>query len=418
MKSRFICRFILTLALLYPLMGNSASKKRPNILIVSGWQNQNVGDIAHTPGILSALHKNIPNADMTVWIWKNDSTTASVGRFIKKYFPKVKVVSGDVSDNLTVKSDEVIKSMLSADLMIHGSGPMILGDKHLAAFKKLTGKPYGVFGATIQWTTPQLTKLLNGAKFIYTRETASCDSLKRFGINKPDIVRFVPDAVFALRMRNEKLVKKWLKAHNIEDKGYICVIPRLRRTPYPQFSSEELARINHLNDSCKEKDHAKLREMITQWVRKTHKKVVVCAEMTYQVHLFNELLIDKLPADVKPYVYKHDYWWPDEATSFLTHAFALVSLECHSVIMALAKGTPAFYVRQPEDTVKGQMYYDLGFGNWVFDVDKTNGQQLSDCLLDIYNNPEPAYKLIKNNIKTASKLIDVGSNDIKELMHW
>lgn len=413
---RKIC--MLMIAVLTLALTGCKEEKRPSILIVSGWQNLNVGDIAHTPGLLSTLQKNIPNADLTVWIWKNDSTAPSVGAFIQKHYPDVRIVLGDVNDDLTVTTKEVEDAMDAADLMIHGSGPMILGDKHLEAFKKRTGKPYGIFGTTIQWTTPKLTELLNGAKFIYTRETASLDSLKSFGISGPKIIRSVPDAVFTLEMNNDKAAEDWLAANNLKEKEYLCVIPRLRRTPYAHFSVKELAKINHLNDSCKELDHAKIRDVMTQWVRQTKKKVVVCAEMTYQIPLMDELLIDKLPEDVKPYVTKHGYWWPDEAISFLRRAFALVSIECHSVIMSLANGTPAFYVRQPEDTVKGQMYYDLGFADWVFEIDNTSGQQIADRLLEIYNNPLPAYELIRKNIVHAAELDDAGAQDIKKLMVW
>lgn len=413
---RKIC--LLLLAVLSLALTGCKEEKRPNILIVSGWQNENVGDVAHTPGLLSVLKKNIPNANLTVWIWKNDSTAPVVGAFVQKYYPDVKIVLGDVNDDLTVTTSEVEDAMDAADLMIHGSGPMILGDKHLAAFHKRTGKPYGIFGATIQWTTPELTELLNGAKFIYTRETASLDSLKSFGITGPEIIRSVPDAVFSIEMRNDSAAEAWMKANSLKEKDYLCVIPRLRRTPYPHFPAEELAKINHLNDSCKEMDHAKLREVMTEWVRQTKKKVVVCAEMTYQVPLMDELLIDPLPADVKPYVTKHDYWWPDEAISFLSRAFALVSIECHSVIMSLASGTPAFYVRQPEDTVKGQMYYDLGFADYVFEIDKASGREIADTLLEIFNNPLPAYERIEKNVAHAEQLDDIGVQDIKKLMNW
>jgi len=37
-----------------------------------------------------------------------------------------------------------------------------------------------------------------------------------------------------------------------------------------------------------------------------------------------------------------------------------VSMECHSPLIALAEGVPSVYLRQPTDTIKGQMYNDLG----------------------------------------------------------
>lgn len=393
------------------------TKDVPNILIVSGWQNLNVGDIAHTPGLLSALKKELPDAKYTVWIWQNDSTRQSVADFIHKYYPDVNTVWGDVNSDFTVDSPEVNKAMDDADLMIHGSGPMILGEPHLRAFRQRTGKPYGIFGTTIQWTNPGLTELLQGASFIFTRETASLDSLATFGINKP-VIKAIPDAVFDLKMNDDAKVEKWLNEHNVKEKEYICVIPRLRKTPYAHFSPETLAEIKQLNDSCKELDHSKLRETMTQWVRNTGKKVVVCAEMTYQIPLFDELLIDKLPEDVKPNVLKHEYWWPDECISFMSRSFALISLECHSVIMSLANGTPAFYVRQTEDTVKGQMYYDLGFNDWVFEVDQVSGQQIADQLMEVYHHPEVAREMMNKNLNHASELIKEGTLTVKEIMNW
>lgn len=393
------------------------TEQQPNILIVSGWQNLNVGDIAHTPGLLSALKNEMPDAKFTVWIWQNDSTRESVANFIQGYYPDVDCVWGDVNEDFTVDDPRVNKAMDDADLMIHGSGPMILGEPHLNAFKKRTGKPYGIFGTTIQWTTPALTELLQGASFIFTRETASLDSLNSFGIDKP-LVKAIPDAVFSLKMNADEKAEAWLKSHDLKEKDYICVIPRLRRTPYAHFAPEVLAEINHLNDSCKEMDHAKLREAMIQWVRTTGKKVVVCAEMTYQIPLLDELLIDKLPDDVKPYVLKHEYWWPDEGISFMRRSQALISMECHSVIMTLANGTPAFYVRQKEDTIKGQMYYDLGFSDWVFEIDNTNGQQIFDRLMEVYNNPQVATDLINKNISHASELIKEGTRNVRELMNW
>lgn len=409
---------IIFVQLLFAMLLLTACKpEQPNILLVSGWQSLNVGDIAHTPGLLSALKAEMPDAKYTVWIWQNDSTRESVAEFIKAHYPDVDCVWGDVNDDFTVDAPEVNKAMDDADLMIHGSGPMILGEPHLNAFKKRTGKPYGIFGTTIQWTKPDLTELLQGASFIFTRETASLDSLASFGINKP-LVKAIPDAVFALKMKADDKVDAWLKEHDLKEKDYICVIPRLRRTPYAHFAPEVLAEINHLNDSCKELDHAKIREAMTQWVRTTKKKVVVCAEMTYQIPLLDELLIDKLPEDVKPYVLKHEYWWPDEGTSFMRKSQALISMECHSVIMTLANGTPAFYVRQKEDTVKGQMYYDLGFSDWVFEIDQTNGEQIFECLMEVYNNRQMASDLINKNINHAKELITEGTLDVKNLMGW
>ena len=53
-------------------------------------------------------------------------------------------------------------------------------------------------------------------------------------------------------------------------------------------------------------------------------------------------------------------------------------------------GTPAFYVRQPTDTCKGQMYRDFGAGDWFFEVDETSGAQLWSRLGAIHGDPAVA----------------------------
>ena len=140
-----------------------------------------------------------------------------------------------------------------------------------------------------------------------------------------------------------------------------------------------------------EKDHAKLREMIVAYVKKTGNKVLACPEMTYQVALAKERLVDPLPAEVKKNVVWLDrFWLPDEAASVYSKARAVVSIECHSPLIALRNGTPTFYVRQPTDTSKGQMYRDIGANDWFFEIDETNGEQLWSHLAEIERDPPKA----------------------------
>ena len=140
-----------------------------------------------------------------------------------------------------------------------------------------------------------------------------------------------------------------------------------------------------------EKDHAKLRDMIIAYVERHGNKVMACAEMTYQVELAKEVLVDPLPDDMKKnVVWRDTFWLPDEAASIYSKAQAVVSVECHSPLIALHNGTPAFYVRQPTDTCKGQMYRDFGSGDWFFEIDETSGEQLWSRLTAIHRDPAKA----------------------------
>jgi hypothetical protein len=212
-----------------------------------------------------------------------------------------------------------------------------------------------------------------------------------------------------MNIHDKTKAAKFLEENNLEERKFICAVPRLRITPYYKFnpnnagwSDEKIKQVNELNEKKKEPDHAKLREAMITWVRETGNKVLVCPEMTYQLDIMDELLIDPLPEDVKPYVIKRGYWLPDEAASVYAVAHTVLSFECHSPIIAAVNNTPFFYLRQPEDTIKGQMYYDLGFSDWVFEIEQTEGKQIADRLREVRQN----YRQAKNKITTSMKKID------------
>jgi polysaccharide pyruvyl transferase WcaK-like protein len=397
-------------AMLLPewLTAGAKRKKNPTLLVVSGWQDINIGDIAHTPGLLHILETYLPDAKII--LWKKSSLNEEVNRMLHQNFPRVKIIYGSVGPDKTVTDPEILKAFEEADMMVHGSGPSVVGMDHLSAWHSQTGKPFGIFGTTIQTISEQLLLLLQKASFIFTRETASISVLKNAGISGLPIL-FAPDATFLLNVRNDQKALPFLAEKGLEPGKYICAVPRLRYTPYHKirqtdWSEEKIRQVEETNEKYKEADHAKLREAIITYVRSTKNKVLVCPEMTYQVDIMDELLIDPLPGDVKPFVLKRGYWLPDEAASVYARARAVLSFECHSPIIALANNVPAFYLRQPEDTIKGQMYYDLGADDWIFEIDQTSGKQIADRLMGIVSDPEQTaakVKSIQKNVKICYK---------------
>ena len=384
--------------------GSGASK---TIMVVSGWQDVNIGDIAHTPGLLNVLQTFLPDVHIILW---EKSASAKVEALLRKNFPAVRIVRGKVDAKKNVNDPDVVKALEESDLLIHGSGPFIVGKDNIEAWLKHTNKPFGIFGVTIQQMDKDLRSLLEKAAFIFTRETKSLEVLKREGLSGSHI-SFAPDATFYFNLRNEALAGRFLKENDLEEKKFICVIPRLRYTPYYKFrpdnagwSEEKISHVEKVNELWKERDHSKLRTAMIAWVRETGNKVLVCPEMSYEVNIMDELLIDPLPGDVRPFVVKHGYWLPDEAASVYARAHSLLSFECHSPIIALATGTPSFYLRQPEDTIKGQMCYDLGLQDFVFGIDQTEGRQIADALRNVWSNYGEAKMMVKKTMTRVNQI--------------
>lgn len=408
----------LSLGMLLKQACAKSPSKTPTILLVSGWQDVNIGDIAHTPGLLEILKTFVPEAELILWKKKVEHT--GVEPLILKNYPDVRIIHGQVDDRYRVKEAEILEAFNTADLMIHGSGPGIIGRNNLWAWVKHSNKPFGIFGTTISNVDQDLANLLRKSSFIYTRETKSLTVLEGQGIAVAS-QEFAPDATFYLNIGDDQLADRFLKANRLVAGQYICVIPRLRYTPYHRikkdnnWTADKIAEVETINQKYREVDHAKLREAIIQWVRSTGHKVLVCPEMTYQVNIMHELLINPLPDDVKASVVSRGYWLPDEAASVYRQAFAVLSFECHSPIIALANGTPAFYLRQPEDTIKGQMYYDLELSDWVFEIEQTKGAEIAQELLSLWGNPQKAKQQVerlKNRVgqiyqRSCEPLIDL-----------
>jgi polysaccharide pyruvyl transferase WcaK-like protein len=105
-----------------------------------------------------------------------------------------------------------------------------------------------------------------------------------------------------------------------------------------------------------------------------------------------EMLINPLPDAVKKNVVWHEkYWLTDEAVSTYVRALALLSMDMHSPIMAVGNGTPSIHCRFAQQTTKGQMWRDIGLGEWLFDMDEEkDGTRITAALLAIAKDPPAA----------------------------
>jgi hypothetical protein len=381
--------------------------EKPTIVLRSGWQTVNIGDITHSPGVLAVFEKHIPEADLVWWPVASDR---GVEPMMQKRFPKLRIVKGNNA------SPEVKAALASASLLVHGSAAGMAALQDFQAWRKLSKKPYGYFGvgftiageAASAAASQPVTELASHAAFFFTRETASLANLKAT-VKGPE-VGFAPDGTFSVDLLDEERALAFLRANGLEPGKFICAIPRLRYTPYHRiravnWTPEEIKRRDSVNERFAEEDHAKLREAIVSWVRKTGGKALLCPEMTYQLDEIGRLLYEPLPEDVKRNaVRRTTFWLPDEASSVYKRAALVLSAECHSPIMAVAHGTPCIYVHQPEDGIKGHMWADVGLGDWCFEVEKTTGAAIAERVLAIQAGGENSRRKAREAAAYARKI--------------
>ena len=411
------------------------SGRPPRILLRSSWQSVNIGDIGHTPGALSLLWKHFPEVEITLWPGELGHGSRDL---LTKGYPRLKIAEGSVGADGKPTKPDLVKAWDEADLYLSGSGSGFPAANHAVAFQKATGKPGGVFGVSNDpisgiskgrdpeggtlvslreralklpptHLSTDLRYIMDRAAFFFCRDTITRDYLKAQGVKSP-IVEFGPDAQLGMHLRDDAKGFAYLQANGLVEGKFICVIPRLRYTPYYRIKSGVKRTPDDdvkdaINNRTTKQDHDKLREMIVSYVRATGNKVMACAEMTYQVQMAKEELVDPLPADVKKnVVWRDTYWLPDEAASIYAKAQCVVSVECHSPLIALHSGTPTFYVRQPTDTCKGQMYRDIGADDWFFEVDETSGAQLWSRLEATHKKPAAARAKVQTIMAGVERL--------------
>jgi polysaccharide pyruvyl transferase WcaK-like protein len=354
------------------------------ILLRSSWQTANIGDIAHTPGMLTLLERHRPHDTVTLW---PKGLNAEVERMLTGRFPKLAIAR---------TTQEQDTALATCDFFLHGSGPGLVGAAQAERARRAK-KPYGFAGITLSDDELKMHReLLAGAKFVFTRDTDSLVAFQKAGIAGPKAA-FGPDATFAFDLRAEAATDELLEQHKLKAGEFLCAVPRLRWTPYWEIYPERTRpnpQHSAVNEAFAERDHAKMREAITAWVREFRRNVFLVPEMTYAVHRLRPLLFDPLPDDVKLRVAVLDrYWLTAEAASVYARAAAVISFEMHSPILAVAAGTPAVVLRQPTDTRKGQMWRDVGLAEWIVEIDYTTGKQVAERLVAIGRDLPAARKI-------------------------
>lgn len=368
-------------------------KRAPRIVIRSSWQTVNIGDIAHTPGLLRLLEEYIPEAEVRLW---PNALGPEVKAIIEARFPNVRILHGEA---------DIKAAMKESDFLLHGSGPFLVGEREVARWGRETKKPYGVYGITFSErnysrnviapaSLNATIEALSNARFVYFRDSISLKLAKEKGCHAP-IMEFGPDAAFATDLKDDDRANAFLKANGLSPGKFLCCIPRYRYTPYWTIPSKKApfdAWKHEQNEQHKEADHAPLRDAIVEVIHQSDMKVLLCPEDQTQMAIAKEMILDKLPENTRSrVVWRPDYWLTGEARSTYLLSAGLFGHEMHSPIMCIGAGIPAIVCRWKEQTSKGYMWNDIGLNDWLFDMDKPEDvSRIVPTVLSLAKDPEAA----------------------------
>lgn len=379
---------------LLPFAALAAAQPR-HIILRSGWQIENIGDVAHTPAALTLLARHLPDVEVTFWPFYADLPAYEV-QMLKKHFPKVKIVEGVLDANGAGSTPELDAAIASADFMLHNSGPYALSWADLEAFQKRTGRPFGVYGVTYgHWIFGNGERhTLSKAAFAYFRDSVSLKKARLDGVNAP-IMGWSPDVVFALDVADDAAAVRLMEKHGLREGKFLCCIPKQRFTPswlHVRKKRSIDGRLHQRNEEMKELDHIPLREAIIAVTRETDMKVLICNEDETETEIGKTWVLDHLPPDVRAKcVWIDKPWLLEEATGVYKRSAGMFSNEMHSPIMCIAMGIPAIVNRWVEQSSKGRMWDDIGLGEWLFNFDvEEEVAAFPKAVLQMARNPAQA----------------------------
>lgn len=366
----------------------AASPGKKTILLQSAWDTVNIGDIGHTPGTLRVLGQHLPEVHIILWASKLDERVTAM---LRARFPKVEIVQGSVTGK-TERDEQLRQAIARADLFIRNSG---MGqDITFMEHCRKVGKPYGLFG---QSYFPSMVEgkgaeeriaLLNGASFIYCRETKTLDILRRAGVKTP-VLEFGPDGCFGIDVRDDARGLATMQKLGLEERKFITLQLRTNTAKLPGVDDTRTPKLNPLHPTPEqiaddERRAAKYRDLVTRWVQKTGHKVLIAPEVKKEMEHNKRLIHDPLPADIRKQVVNLEYFWnADEAASVFARAHTVVCHEPHSPIIALANGTPIIHTYSEFHSPKCWMFQDIGLPEWLLEFDTTPVEKWAETLFAI-----------------------------------
>jgi hypothetical protein len=360
------------------------------ILLRSGWDTVNIGDIGHTPGTLRILERHLPDARILVWLARTDDRVTAM---LRRRFPQVEFLTGSFATAQAPMTPSLAAAFAQADVVIQNSGMM--ADSRLFAVCREMGKRYGLYGQSYFEDFPARPgnlELLSAASFIYCRDTVTLSTLRKAGVRSP-VLDFGPDGCFGVDVRDEAPALDFMRRHGLAERRFLTIELRTNTPKNPNVITNapldpmgQVGVPTAADRAADERRAAVYRDVMAAWIRKTGMKILIAPEVEKEIGHNRRLLYDPLPADLKPYVVNCERFWNlDEAASVFARARIVLCHEPHSPIIAMANGTPILHTYSIEHGPKAFMFRDIGVPEWLLDMDAAPAAGMAAALFDIHD---------------------------------
>jgi len=331
----------------------------------------------------------------------------------------------EVLEELQGNNPEAARALTDAGFVLLTSGTTLnfgrMGVRHFYSFSlkysmplliaRVLGIPYGVGGQsfeTLDWPADLVFRpLFQQARFVYCRDP---DSLAYLAQRDLLAARsgFRPDSTFFFQGFDEPWLEAYLREHDLSPKKFITLTIRSAKSqPGPLADT--------ITQERQDEHMERIRAFASDWVTRTGVTVVLCPEVRYEIPLVHENVYQRLAPEVqKKCVWMDQFWTTEQAYSLYRQAEMVVSMEMHSVIMALSLGTPVLMPQFAENGRKVWMLEELDLRDWIFDIDEpAEAPRLLEAALKIHQDPAQAQTRVRRQLPRVRQL---GLEMVTEIM--
>ena len=273
--------------------------------------------------------------------------------------------------------------------------------------------PYGIGSQSfdlIEWPMDLLyDKLFADAEFVYCRDTDSLNYLKqkKFSFKTID---FRPDTTVYFNGGDDAWKEKFFAAKELEEGKFMTVALRIS-APKPKYHDPTGGSVTP--ERCRHQME-QMKYLVEEYIKMTGHKVLIAHETRdtledARIHLYN-ILSDEAKANT---VYLEEFWTPEQALSVYRATSLLVSVEMHSIIMAIGNGVPFIHAPYVECGRKRQMVRDMELPEFLIDLDdEDSGKQMVDrARMILENRPQIRERLQK----VRKRLAELSAKSISEV---